>query len=219
VRDARTIESVLKEKYGFTTEVVENPSQQEINDKLYEYNTRKFDPQDQLLIFIAGHGIFDETLGQGYLVASNSQFNDKGKSSYIPHVLLRETIDRIKCEHIMLVMDVCFGGTFDPTLTRTRAAEAMDEVADQQYLVKKLTKRTRKFLTSGSKEYVSDGAPGRHSPFAEKMLMALKEIGGGTGRLLTISELQTYFLRLPSEPRFGPFGTDDPASDFVFVAR
>ncbi len=219
VNDAHAIESVLKEKYGFITELVSNPTQQEINDKLYEYNTRRFDPQDQLLIFIAGHGIFDETLGQGYLVASNSLFNDKGKSSYIPHVLLRETIDRMKCEHIMLVMDVCFGGTFDPLLARSRSEDALDESADKQYLVKKLTKRTRKFLTSGSKEYVSDGVPGKHSPFAEKFLLALKEIGGGTGRLLTISELQTYFLRLASEPRFGPFGSDDPASDFVFVAR
>ncbi len=219
VNDARTIESILKEKYGFQTEVIENPTLEEINNMIYEYNTKKFNPQDQLFVFIAGHGYFDETLGEGYLVASNSLLNDKGKSSYLPHLLLRERLNNIKCEHIFLAMDVCFGGTIDPLLARARAGEAIDETVDVQYLVKKLTKRTRKFLTSGSKEYVSDGIRGKHSPFAEKFILGLKEIGGGTGRILSLLELRTYFLKLPSEPRFGSFGDDDPASDFVFVAK
>jgi len=219
INDSKTIDAILKEKYGFQTEVLENPTLEEINNKLYDYNAKKFNPQDQLFVFIAGHGYFDQTLGQGYLVASNSVANDKGKSSYLPHVLLRESLNGIKCEHIFLTMDVCFGGTFDPVLAKARAEDAMDEAADQQYLVKKLTRRTRKYLTSGSKEYVSDGIPGKHSPFAEKFILALKEIGGGTGRILSLLELQTYFLKLPTEPRFGSFGNDDPASDFVFVAK
>ena len=219
VNDARAIAAILKDKYNFQTEVVENATLEEINDKLYDYNTKKFNPQDQLFIFFAGHGYFDETLGEGYLVATNSLMNDKGKSSYIPHLMLRERINNIRCEHVFLVMDVCFGGTIDPVLAKARADDAMDEAADTQYLVKKLTKRTRKFLTSGSKEYVPDGTPGKHSPFAEKFILALREIGGGAGRILSLLELRTYFLRLDTEPRFGSFGNDDPASDFVFVAR
>ena len=53
----------------------------------------------------------------------------------------------------------------------------------------------------------------------EKFILALKEIGGGSGRIVSLSELQTYFLKLTTERRFGGFGKDDPASDFVFVAR
>lgn len=219
ISDARTIETILREKYGFETELVLNPTHEEIMSKIYDYNTRRFNPQDQLFIFFAGHGAFDETLGEGYVVGSNSILNDKGKSTYVPHILLRERLNSIKCEHIFLAMDVCFGGTIDPVLAKARAEDSMDEAADKQYLVKKLTKRTRKFLTSGSKEYVSDGVLGKHSPFAEKFILALKEIGGGTGRILSLLELRTYFLKLPSEPRFGSFGNDDPASDFVFVAK
>ncbi len=219
INDGRTIESILKEKYGFQTEVIENPTLEDLNNKLYDYNTKKFNPQDQLFVFIAGHGYFDETLGEGYLVTSNSLLNDKGKSSYLPHLLLRERLNNIKCEHIFLAMDVCFGGTIDPVLAKARAGEATDETADVQYLVKKLTRRTRKYLTSGSKEYVSDGIAGKHSPFAEKFILSLKEVGGGTGRILSLIELQAYFLKLPTEPRFGSFGDDDPASDFVFVAK
>jgi hypothetical protein len=219
INDARTIESILKEKYGFVTEVVENPTLEDINDKLFDYNTRKFSPQDQLFVFFAGHGYFDETLGEGYVVASNSLLNDKGKTTYLSHNILRERLDNIKCEHIFLTMDVCFGGTFDKKLAKARGTEAMDEAMDKQYLIKKLSKKTRKFLTSGSKEYVPDGAPGHHSPFATQFIKALREIGGGTGRVLSLIELNAYFLRLPTEPYFGSFGGDDPQSDFVFVAK
>jgi hypothetical protein len=217
--DGRTINGLLTEKYGFQTEVVENASNDQILAKITEYNLKKFNPQDQLFVFFAGHGVFDEALKEGYVVASNSLANDPGRASYVSHILIRERLDNINCEHIFLMMDVCFGGTFDQALAKVRG-EQDDENIDKEFLIKKLTKRTRKFLTSGSKEYVPDGQPGRHSPFAEKFILALREKGGGTGRILSLVELRTYFLKLSTEPRFGSFGTrDDPASDFVFVAK
>lgn len=220
INDARTIEGILKDKYSFNTEIVENATNDEILAKITEYNTRKFNPQDQLFVFFAGHGVFDETLGEGYVVAANSLPNDRGRSTYVSHILIRERLNNIRCEHIFLMMDVCFGGTIDPVLAKARSADEADDGAiDTRFLVTKLTRHTRKFLTSGSKEYVSDGIPGKHSPFAEKFILALREIGGGTGRILSLLELRTYFLKLNSEPRFGSFGKDDPASDFVFVAR
>lgn len=219
ISDATTISLILKEKYGFETELIENASLEEITAKLYDYNTKKFNPQDQLFVFFAGHGYYDDVLGEGYVVASNSLMNDKGKNSYLAHSILRQRLENIKCEHIFLAMDVCFGGTFDPVLAKARAGEAMDEATDVQYLVRKLSKRTRKYLTSGSKEYVSDGIPGKNSPFAAKFIQALREIGGGSGRILTLAELNNYFQRLQTEPRSGSFGSDDPASDFVFVAK
>ena len=219
VYDGTTIESILKEKYGFEVEIVQDATNDEVLSKLYDYNTKQFNVQDQLFIFFAGHGYFDETLGEGYVVASNSLMDDKAKTSYIPHTVLRQRIDNIKCEHIFLTMDVCFGGTIDPLLARSRNVDVYRETSDSEYLVRKLSKRTRKYLTSGSKEYVSDGIAGKHSPFAAKFIQALKEVGAGDDRILTLTELQTYFLKLPTEPRSGSFGTDDPASDFVFVAK
>ncbi len=220
VYDGRTIESILKDKYGFEVEVVENATYEEVLAKLYDYNTKKFNIQDQLFIFFAGHGYFDEVLGEGYVVASNSLQNDRAKASYIPHTVLRQRVDNIKCEHIILTMDVCFGGTIDPLLARSRGADDVyAETTETEYLVRKLSKRTRKFLTSGSKEYVSDGIQGKHSPFAAKFIQALREVGGGTDRILTFTEMQVYFLKLPTEPRSGGFGSDDPSSDFVFVTK
>ena len=113
-------------------------------------------------------------------------------------------------------MDVCFGGTFDPVLASARSA--YDEVDNREYLAKKLSSKTRKFLSSGSKEYVSDGVAGQHSPFARKLIEALKT-NGGEDRILILDELKLHMERLTTTPRFGEFGSDVKGSDFVFVAK
>jgi hypothetical protein len=217
IDDANSIARVLKEKYGFETEILENPNQDDVYNKLREYAERHFKPQDQLMIFFAGHGYFDETFGEGFVVAKNSLENDNAKTSYISHNRLRGIIQNIPCEHIFLAMDVCFGGTFDPVIASSRGMDA-GESTDAEFLVRKLGQRTRKYLTSGGKEYVSDGIPGKHSPFTLKLLEAFS-IGGGSDRILTISELKTYVEKLKPEPRQGSFGDDKPESDFVFVNK
>lgn len=217
IDDAHSIAKVLKEKYGFETEIVENPNQEDVYIKLAEYAQRKFKPQDQLMIFFAGHGYFDEAFGEGFVVAKNSLENDKAKTTYISHNRLRGVINNISSQHIFLAMDVCFGGTFDPVIASARGME-LGESTDMEFLVRKLGTRTRKYLTSGGKEYVSDGIPGKHSPFTLKILQALTE-GGGSDRILTLSELKSYVEKLKPEPRLGSFGDDKPDSDFVFVSK
>jgi hypothetical protein len=214
--DSRALAKELQERYGFEVKVIENADQDMVFNTLREYATINYKPQDQLFIFFAGHGQYDDTFGEGFVVASNSKKNDPGKNSYISHNRLRSNIDNIKCEHIMLVMDVCFGGTFDPILASTR--NLYDEMDNTEFIVKKLSTKTRKFLTSGSKEYVSDGTPGSHSPFTVRFLEALKT-NGGEDRLLTFSEVNLFMQKLQTTPRFGSFGSDQAGSEFLFIAR
>lgn len=216
VNDAQTIAAELTQKYNFETEVIENATVEEVYEKLRDYNERNFKPQDQLMILFAGHGLFDETFGEGYVVARNSLMNDKSRTSYIAHSRLRGVINNIPCKHILLTMDVCFGGTLDPVIARSRAA--VNEVSEREMLARKLSYKTRKYLTSGGKEYVSDGIPGKHSPFAAKLIESLRSYGG-EDRILTLSELQVDMEKLRQLPRFGSFGEDEKLSDFVFVGK
>lgn len=214
--DSKAIAKELEERYGFEVEIVINADQNQVFTKLKEYALKNYKPQDQLFIFFAGHGQYDETFGEGFVVASNSLKNDPSKNSYISHNRLRNNINNVKCDHILLTMDVCFGGTFDPVLAASRSAE--DKVDDLEFLVKKLSVKTRKYLTSGGKEYVSDGIQGKHSPFTVSFLEALKS-NGGSDRVLTLSELKTFMERLRTTPRFGNFGDDQAESDFIFIAK
>jgi hypothetical protein len=217
VYDVQSIGKELEERYGFKVEIVLDAEQNEVMTKLREYAQINYKPQDQLLIFFAGHGQYDDVFGEGFLVAKNSLRNDVSKNSYISHNRIRSNINNIPCEHIFLTMDVCFGGTFDPVPASTRSA-VYAETDDREYLVRKLSKKTRKYLTSGSKEYVSDGIAGDHSPFARKFIEALKS-NGGEDRILILDEIKSYMERLKSTPRFGEFGSDENGSDFVFIAR
>ncbi|WP_421878952.1 caspase family protein [Marinoscillum sp.] len=216
VYDVETIGKELEDTYNFETEVLTNPEQDELLIKIKEYATKKYRPQDQLLIFIAGHGQFDETFGEGYLVTRGSLANDAAKTTYVAHSILRNIINNIPCDHILLVMDVCFSGTFDPVIASTRGA--YENIDDSELLVRKLSKKTRRYLTSGGKEYVSDGIPGQHSPFAEKFITILKS-RGGEDRIITLSEMYPEMQRLKTLPRMGEFGNNEKDSDFVFVVK
>lgn len=219
VSDSETIAKELKERYGFEVDMIQNPTQDEMLVKIREYSQRKFKPQDQLMIFIAGHGQFDDSFGEGYLVAKNSLENDKAKSSYISHSNLRSYINNIPCEHILLTMDVCFGGTFDPVIAKSRGDENFNDLTETECLVRKLSYKTRKYITSGGKEYVSDGIAGKNSPFAAKLLEALKSNGGADG-ILTVSEINSFLEKIKTaEPRSGDFGDGQKNADFVFVAK
>lgn len=219
VFDSRTIADELRKTYGFKVELIENASQIEIFKKMREYAERKYEPLDQLFIFFAGHGSYDQTFGEGFVVTKESLLNDEAKVSYISHNRLRSNINNIPCEHIFLAMDVCFGGTFDQALASSRGDDEVYKEQNQaEFITRKLTYKTRRFLTSGGKTYVSDGIPGKHSPFAKSFIEALRSRGGRDG-MLTLPEVYTYVERLKIQPKFGEFGDNAPGSDFIFVAR
>jgi len=221
VNDAKTIAKELEESYGYNVELVENPTHEEVILRLREYAKKSYMPNDQLFIFFAGHGQFDDLLGQGYIVTKDSKKNDNAKTSYLSHSVLRTVIDNIPSQHTFLAMDVCFGGTFDPSIARagSRGEDDMyDELSTNEFILRKLRFKTRKYLTSGGKQYVPDGRPGMHSPFARKFLEALRDYGG-KDKVLTLTELYGWLDRINPEPKAGGFGTDEPGSDFVFVVQ
>lgn len=220
VFDANTIAQELSDHYGFKVEKLLNPTTGQIISKLREYSKRTYLPNDQLFIFIAGHGQFDEVFSDGYIVGKNSKTNDEAKESYISHSNLRTIVSNIPNNHIFLTMDVCFGGTFDRAVAkRGQDADGMyNDLATAEFVERKLKHKTRLYFTSGGKNYVQDGRPGAHSPFARKFLEALRNYGG-RDKVLTTEEIWGYLETLPMEPHKGEFEGNQPGSDFVFVAR
>ncbi len=219
VNDGRMIADELKKNYGYKVEVVEGGTQSIILKKLREYAERKYKPLDQVFIFFAGHGQFDQTFGEGFVVTKESQLNDEAKTTYLSHNRLRSIINNIPCEHILLAMDVCFGGTFDQAIAhRGLDEEVYKEASQAEMVTRKLTYKTRRYLTSGGKEYVPDGRPGMNSPFARKFLEALRS-RGGKDMILSVGEIGTYVETLKPQPRAGEFGDNAPGSDFIFVIK
>ncbi len=220
VLDARTIAAELEESYGVVTEVVLNPTLSETASIIREFASQEYKPEDNLMIFFAGHGVYDEVFREGYVISRDSRMDDLGKTSYLSHSNLRTMINNIGCLHIFLVMDVCFGGTFDPHLASMHrgAPGVYADITTQEFVERKLKYKTRLYLTSGGKEYVPDGRPGFHSPFARRFIESLRHYGGDDG-VLTTSEILQFVEKVNPQPRFGEFGDNEPGSDFILVVR
>jgi hypothetical protein len=218
VQDGEMLKALLESLYGFDVELVVDPSLAEILQTLRRYAATTPSPQDQLLVFFAGHGHYDQEFQEGFVVARDSLKDDALGRTYLPHSRLAAILDNLPYRHVLVVLDVCFGGTFARRLgeSRMRGVEMYEEVPRQEFIRRQLEPMSRIYLTSGGKEYVHDGQPGRHSPFARRLIEALRS-GGGADRILTVGELHGYLEKLRPEPRAGSFGSDEPGGGFLFV--
>jgi len=208
IAGAEALQKILKEDYGFVTEIVKNPSLRDIRRKLTEYESKSYASQDQLLVYFAGHGYFDKLMGYGYAVATNSVKNEK-KDSYLSLAELRATLNNFKCEHILLVEDVCVADLANTKLTKSDTAK----VLTQKVFANKLSIKTRKFLNNGQREYHSTHS-GNLSAFTARLIDALSQ---GSRKPKTFTGINSNFKNL--EVMSGGFGADGAESDFLFLPK
>lgn len=221
INDATTLAKNLEEDYGFICEILRNPTKDEILHKIREYAGKTYAPQDQLFIFLAGHGEFDEVFKEGYLVAKDTKLRgDETRSTYISYSNIRTYVNNIPCRHTLLLIDACFGGTFDPIVANadTRGNDGNISQDKKEWIKRKMRYVTRRFISSGGKEYVPDGRAGSHSPFVRELLGALRNFGGADG-ILTLEEIHQRLKGVQPLPRGGEFGDNEPGSDFLFIYR
>lgn|GEM_PF-3159935 len=214
INDAKELAQILKSSYGFEVEVVENASKKEMQSYIYKYMRKDYKEQDQLFVFVAGHGMYDPMLG-GQIVCKDSKDPEKDLDTYLPYWFLTSNLNSIdKCKNVFISLDVCFGGGFFDRQDVVHYYGSTSFINRDQFIRNKKAKKTRLFLTSGSMEYVPDGR-GNHSPFAQMFIEAL-ESGGGEKRYLTLSDITNFMGRLSTEPRYGRFGENELGGDFIF---
>ncbi len=231
VSDARAVAEELENSYGFDVQLLENKPMDSIYKAIREYY-RIAKPNDQLVIYFAGHGdADDELLSDGFVVCTDSRSveDDPVRNSYISYTRLQRMLNNIPARQILVLLDVCHGGTFDAKAFDNQKREnTPGEITNKnvlEFLKKKLPLRTRKFLSSVGIEPAFDGQAGRHSPFANKLLQVLRERGNGTDGIITLSQIyavlqsastnQIETLRIA--PAMNDFGNPDAFSEFIFI--
>ena len=108
--DAGEVERMLREQYGFETTFIKNPAKADFASKLGALKEQAFGPNDELLVFVAGHGTYDDIENTGYLVARDSKRTDPLHDSYLSETQLLNVLSGIKCRHVLVVIDACFSG-------------------------------------------------------------------------------------------------------------
>lgn len=223
IADAVAIAAELRDRHGFDTLVVRNPTKEDIERTLIRYEDYVFaDEEDsQLFVFFAGHGTYVERLDQGFIQPADAFPGDR-YTYYRMRDLANSLDEMTNFRRILLVLDVCYGGAvFDGV--RDGGNDELYAEADRDELLRRIADdRSRLALTSGGVEYVSDGVSGRHSPFAARILEALRN-GAGPDRLLFFQELVTEVQKTNrQEPRWGTFAraSGETASlTFVFAEQ
>jgi hypothetical protein len=223
--DATTIGDVLEKDYAFE---VDRSGMKNTRDqfaaKIMDYRTRKFGTNDQLLIYIGGHG--ERIDGRGYLVFKDSADSRQHQTStYYSLADLREDVALIgtHCPHVFLVLDTCFGGMMDfdavtEEVHRGSETHAMTARPKNVIFERKMKNRCCAFLASVGKTTASDGRAGTHSPFANTIINLLQ--AAHPGDLVTIPSIATEVDKDPAqEPRYALLKGTDPGGDFVFLRR
>lgn len=226
--DATSISQLLEKNYGYQVKVIPNPSRWEIAEKLDFIRRFNFKSNDQLMVFFAGHGLYDSVWG-GYYVCPESKMpkDDKYYETYYPQQRIADLLDGCKAKNVFLVMDVCFGGKMFDKHDRHeyRSVQDGNEISADEYIKRQLDIPCRQFLTSGGNNYVADGVAGSHSPFASRFIAALED-GATNKEYITASEVMDYLWTMKtvgndkkSLPRYGFFGGDKDGEYVLKVTK
>lgn len=173
VNDAKELADVLKNQYYFDevhTLLDKNATRENIINQI-EHLVNSSTPDDNILIFYAGHGQFKKSLNKGYWVPVDAKSNSI--AGYISNNDIKTFIGGIPSKHTLLITDACFAGD----IFRGKKSESInyDPKNMTKYYREVYSKPSRLALTSGSLEQVSDAGKNHHSVFTYYLLKSLKE--------------------------------------------
>jgi predicted nucleic acid-binding Zn-ribbon protein len=169
VNDARAVDEVLRQRYGFNTRVLINATRADMLQALNDYRV-SLKPDDNLLIYYAGHGELDRQNSEGYWLPVNAQRDNTVE--WISGQQITAQINLMAARHVMVVADSCYQGI----MTRSNGI-GFPGVSGDAAQIKRLTNLSklpsRTVLTSGGEKPVLDSGGGTHSIFAQVLLRVL----------------------------------------------
>jgi formylglycine-generating enzyme required for sulfatase activity len=199
----------LRSIYGFTTDLQANKNSTQITDKLVELKNRSYGPNDQLLLFFSMHGHYSVDAYSGCLVPAGGLGDDPAYRTWILHNNLKALVTQIPCEHILLVIDACYSGSFagvksqpDPPPGPTCA----DKIKNA------LQRNGRQYLCAGGNQKVP-----AVSTFVQKWRSALGSQGGEDG-ILNYRELVIQVSDAEPNPTWGDFD-GHLGGNFLFISK
>lgn len=102
---------ILKNGYNFSEEnifTLFNPQRTDFKKKFSELRDI-IQPEDNLILFYAGHGVWVEKEKKGYWLLTDAQRNDV--NTWLPNKEVLSMIADIPARHTLLITDACFSGS------------------------------------------------------------------------------------------------------------
>ncbi len=212
--DARAIERLLKESYGFQTKLLVNATRSQIVAALSSYR-RELTADANLLIYYAGHGYNDKDADKAYWLPVDATIDDV--SNWIIADEITTGIRVIPAKHVLVISDSCYSGT----LTRGLSDMLPRQTGREQFLQRMAAGHSRTLMASGGDEPVADNGGGGHSVFAAALLRGLQQMDKAQ---FTAAELFNNYVveavagRAEQTPLYDPLrNSGHESGDFIFV--
>ena len=209
IADAENLYNILINDYAFDKEniiLLKNAKRADINIAL-DNLAQKITPDDNLLIFYAGHGWWDQKADIGYWLPADA--SKTYKTEWFRNSTLCDYIREINSKHTLLITDACFGGS----IFKTRSVSM--EVSRAIQMLYELP--SRKAMTSGTLTEVPD-----RSSFVKYLIERLDE---NTEKCLSSEQLFSSFRiavinNSDVVPQYGEIkNVGDQGGDFIFIRK
>lgn len=209
VRDAERIARDLEVR-GFEISLLRDATTFDILDNLEELAKLEYGPHDQLLVYFAGHGFYDEQANAGYLVCKNSVRESQANVTYLSYQVIRNIVNNIPVPHVLLVLDAVKGkGESLPLVANDAVGQA---VVDFDHL----TPTTRIGILSGMDDYRNNKIYTEGSPLSQALTSYLsKDLGNEIGW----TELSAELEKINPKPFYIEFGDHQPGAGFTLRPR
>jgi hypothetical protein len=209
VADAEQLKEVLAKNYAFESshvKLLQNPDKAALFRELDEF-AQKVKAEDSLLIFYAGHGMWDQQFEQGYWLPKDASHDSRAQ--WISNSDIRDYIRAIHSRHTLLITDACFsGGIFKSRSGLTGSDKAIQELFSMP---------SRKAMTSGTLTEVPD-----HSAFLDYLTQRLRD---NTQDYMSADQLFYRFREAvinnsPNTPQYGVIHeAGDEGGEYIFIRR
>ena len=172
VRDVEGLRDVLVRRYGFKQKDIllyKDASRRKMLEGFSKLRERSKE-DDSVLIYYAGHGMFDEKQ-DGYWVPVDGEVDQD--YDYVSNADVLNRLGSIEARHKLLISDSCFSGNL---LTRGMSPVSPSELRKPGYYLQKNRLKSVQGFTSGGDEPVYDGGPrwGGNSVFAYHLIAQLE---------------------------------------------
>jgi hypothetical protein len=174
--DVERAAKVLKEKYGFTVQLMEDASDVAMLKALNDLN-KVLKPNDNVLIYYGGHGsrMKAPQAETGYWLPVNAE-RPPDDTFWVPNEQITAHIGRLPARRVLVIADSCYAGLLsaDPSLNifGTELQISLD------YVKYKLPKRSRLLLAAGDDRPIPDSDGQGDSMFARAFLDVLGSNNG-----------------------------------------
>lgn len=209
IKDTTELAATLQNKYGFDVELLLNADKSQILEAL-DRTSKAMRKDDNLLVYYAGHGVYDEDTDIGYWLPVDADRDNK--KNWILNSTITDSIKGMDAKHVLLIADSCFSGTLLRSTQVKRTGKFYSQMA---------SRTARLVMTSGGVEPVMDSGSDGHSVFARSLLAKLNSsdaIIDGTSLYQSIREpvvMSSEQVPQYSNIRF----IDSDGGDFLFVKR